>query len=85
LAKGKEVVQMRETLRNKMKRVDYKRFLAWTQVYEKLRDEYGDTAFTGTKHTRALETYRKTYVRRQRGSGRVDKLIALIMAHVEKD
>lgn len=84
LAKGKEVVQTRETLRNKMKRADHKRFLAWTQVYEKTRDEYGDMAFTGTKDIRALETYIKTYVRRQRGSGRVAKLIALIMAHVEK-
>jgi hypothetical protein len=29
-AQGKEVQQARETLRNKMKRADHKRFLAWT-------------------------------------------------------
>jgi hypothetical protein len=67
-----------------MKRADHKRFLAWSQVYEKIKDECGDAAFTGTKHIRALETYIEKYVRRQRGSGRVTKLISLIKAHVEK-
>lgn len=83
-AKSKEITQTRETLRNKMKRADQKRFLAWTQVYEKIKDEQGDTAFTGAAHIRTLERYIEQYVRRQRGSGRVTKLIALIKGHVEK-
>jgi len=56
-AQGKDVQQTRETLRNKMKRADQKRFLAWSQVYEKIRDEIGDQAFTGTKYIRKLEVY----------------------------
>jgi hypothetical protein len=83
-AQTKTVQQTRETLRNKMKRADQKRFLAWTQVYELIRDEYGESAFTGAQSHRHLETYIKKYVRRYRGSGRITKLIALVKAHVEK-
>jgi hypothetical protein len=83
-AQTKDVQQTRETLRNKMKRADQKRFLAWTSVYEKIRDEIGEAAFTGSKYHRHLERYIQTYVRRNRGSGRITKLIALIKAHVEK-
>ena len=83
-ARGKEVQQTRETLRIKMKRADHKRFLAWTQVYEKIRDDYGDGAFTGTKYIRALKTYIKKYVRRHRRSRRITKFISLVKAYVER-
>lgn len=83
-AQTKEVQQTRETLRNKMKRADQKRFLAWTQVYELIKDEYGEAAFTGTKYHRQMEASIEKYVRRYRGSGRITKLIGLIKAHVEK-
>lgn len=82
-AQTKDVQQTRETLRNKMKRADQKRFLAWTKVYEHIKDDHGEAAFTGTKHHRQLETYIKKYVKRYRGSGRIKKLIGLVKAHVD--
>lgn len=54
-------------------------------MYELIRDEYGESAFTGPKYHRHLETYIKKYVRRYKGSGRITKLIALIKAHVKKE
>jgi hypothetical protein len=81
-AQTKDVQETRETLRNKMKRADQKRFLAWTKVYEVIKDNHGEAAFTGTKHHRQLEEYIKKHVRRYRGSGRIRKFIGLVKAHV---
>jgi len=54
-AKGKDFAQTGETLSQKMKRADRKRFLAWTQFYELIHDAFGDSAFTGTHYLRQLE------------------------------
>lgn len=80
-SRDKNVQQMRETLRNKMKRADHKRFLAWTGVYEMIRDKYGEGAVTGAKYVKQMEVMVKQHILKMKGSGRVTKFIALVKAH----
>jgi hypothetical protein len=81
---GPDVQQTRETLRTKMKRADQKRFLAWTNVYEMIRDKYGEQAATGAQYVKLMEKMVKEHLMRLKGSGRITKLIALLKAHHEK-
>jgi hypothetical protein len=82
-AQTKEVQQVRETLRTKMKRADHKRYMAWTKVYEMIHTDHGDAAFTGPSYHRLLENYLRRHLKKCKGSGRITKLIALVKAHVQ--
>jgi len=67
-----------------MKHADHKRFLAWSAVYEKIWDEFGDSAFMGAKYVKQMEAMVRMHVKRMKGSGRITKLIALIKAYHER-
>jgi len=75
---SRHVLQIRETLRNKIMRADHKRFLAWSSVYEMIRDKFGEGAVTGAKYVKQMEQMVKEHLMKLKGSGRITKLIALL-------